>query len=222
MDDMEAKGTNPDADHVPADWFEGAVDGGLDAETFLARVRELAPAALAGLVDPDDTDAIPYGCVLTVDVPGVPASEWPAYSHMLQVLYAPGLLGGYWGCSHLWDDCDPDDPEALHVTDDLTPEQAAERAVYWLAEQLRRPLVRQEWNARWYGVGLSRWVLTDTGRVVAGRHRPPRRRPEPTASWSCARERKRGAVAAVQQGTPSLWLHLSIAPARTPRGPGPP
>ena len=179
MDDMEAKDTGRVSDHVPADWFQGAVDGGPDAETFLARVRDLAPDALGGLVPADDTLAYPYGCVLTVDVPGVPASEWPVYTNTLQVLYASGLLGGYWGCSHLWDDYDPEDPEALHVTEDLTPGQAAQRAVAWLAEQLRRPLVRQEWNARWYGLGRSRWVLTDTGRVVAGRHRPPRRRPEP-------------------------------------------
>ncbi len=176
---MDIRPTRPDAEYVDAEWFEGSVEGGPDADAFLARVRELGPTELGDLVEPDDTGAVPYGCVLTVEVPGVPGSEWPVYTHMLQVMYAPGLLGGYWGCSHLWDDYDADDPEALHVPEELTAEQAAVRAVRWLAEQLRRPLLRQEWDGRWYGVGSSRWVLTDTGRVVAGRTRPPRRRPDP-------------------------------------------
>ena len=67
---------------------------------------------------------------MTVDVPGVPRSERPVYRHQLQVLYAPGLLGGYWGCSHVWDDDDPADSESLHVTTDLTPEEAAESAAW--------------------------------------------------------------------------------------------
>lgn len=176
---MDIDGSGADPGVVDEDWFEGAVEGGPDAESFLLRMRELASVALAGLVPPDNTVAYPYGCLLTVDVPGVPASEWPVYTNTLQVLYAPGLLGGYWGCSHLWDDYDPADDESLHVTDDLPAELAAERAVAWLAEQLSRPLVRQEWDARWYGLGRSRWVLTDTGRVVAGSRRVPRRRPVP-------------------------------------------
>ena len=191
MQGMEAQPTGPHAG-VDVEWSVGSVESGPDAEAFLARVRELAPAALSGLVSADDTTAYPYGCVLTVGVPGVPASEWPVHTSTLQVLHTPGLLGGYWGCSHLWDDYDPHDPEALHVTDELAPEQAAERAVGWLAEQLRRPLVRQEWNARWYGLGLSRWVLTDSGRVVAGRHRPPRRRPHPDRVIVLAGDRRHG------------------------------
>ena len=161
-----------------ARWFEGRVEGGADADAFLDRVRELAPAVLAG-VSPDHTSAIPYGCVITVDVPGVPPSEWLAHAHLLQVLYAPGLLGGYWGCSHIWDDYDPDDPEALNLTEELAPEAAAERAVAWLASQLNRPLVRQEWKPRLLRRGFVRWVLTDTGHVVAGRRRIPKRRPMP-------------------------------------------
>jgi len=164
---------------VNGDWFVGSVKDRPDAEAFLARVRELAPAELGDLVEAVATGAVPYGCVLTVKVPGVPASEWPVYTHLLQVMYEPSMLGGYWGCSHLWDDYYPNDPEVLNVTDELTVGQAAARAVQWLQEQLRRPVVRQEWDGRWYGVGASRWVLTDTGRVVAGRRRPPRRRPEP-------------------------------------------
>src|SRR3954453_6874177 len=34
-----------------------------------------------------------------------------------------------WGCSHIWDDYDPNDPEALNLTENLTPQEAAERAV---------------------------------------------------------------------------------------------
>ena len=50
------------------------------------------------------------------------------------MLYAPGLLGGYWGCSLVWDDNDPADPESLHVTTDLIPEEAAESALAWFAD----------------------------------------------------------------------------------------
>ena len=96
------------------------------------------------------------------------------------MLFAPGFLGGYWGCSHLWDDFDPADPEALHVTGDLTPQKAAEAAVRWMAQQLHRPLVVQEWDNRLSGTKARRWVLTDTGRLVAGKRRVPRCRPVPS------------------------------------------
>ena len=101
------------------------------------------------------------------------------HAHLLQVAYAPGFVGGYWGCSHIWDDFDSNDPEALFVAAELTPEQGAERGVAWLAEQLRRPRVRQEWRPSLLSRGAVRWVLTDTGRVLGGRRRPPRRRPAP-------------------------------------------
>ncbi len=52
-------------------WFDGRVEGGPDADACLGRERQLAPAVLGGLVTADDTGAIPYGCVMTVDVPGV-------------------------------------------------------------------------------------------------------------------------------------------------------
>lgn len=66
----------------------------------------------------DDTGAIPYGCVMAVDVTGVPRSERPVYKNQLQVLDAPGLLGGYWGCSQVRDDYDPADaPRRDHEPD---------------------------------------------------------------------------------------------------------
>ena len=160
------------------EWFGGRVDGGEDADAFLAAARDAAPALLGGLVDPDDTGAIPYGCLLTIDVPGVPPSEWPVHTHMLQVMFEAGRVGGYWGCSHLWDGWDREAPESLHVEGDLTPQELAVTAARWLAEQLRRPLVRQEWDRR-VRPAKVRWLLQDTGRVVAGPRRAPRGRPTP-------------------------------------------
>jgi hypothetical protein len=151
-------------------WFEGRGQDVPGAEVFLGHLRTLAADALSSRVTPEDTAAYPYGgCLVTVEVPGVPASERPVATDQLQVLYRPGLLGGYWGCAHLWDDFDPQDPEALHVSAELSPDTAAERGLAWLAQQLQRPLVREEWDHRWPGTRAQRWVLTDTGRVVAGR-----------------------------------------------------
>lgn len=156
-------------------WFSGEVAGGDDADAFLAHARELAPEALGSLVEPGGTAAFPVGCLITIDVPGIPPSEWPVHAHQLQVMYDHEWLGGYWGCSHLWDDWDPKDSEALLVNEELVPLEAAARGIDWLVSQLRRPLVRQEWNRRWLRKGRTRWVLSDTGRVVAGHRRVPKR-----------------------------------------------
>lgn len=129
---------------VMDEWFGGRVEGGEHAQAFLDAARQAAPDLLGGLVDPDNTGAVPYGCLLMVDVPGVLPSEWPVNTHLLQVMFAPGWVGGYWGCSHLWDDWDADDPEALVIDGEHSPEELGRRAVSWSAEQLRRPLVRQE------------------------------------------------------------------------------
>lgn len=161
-------------------WFDGRTPGDAAERAFVDRVRELAPDAMGDRVSADDTGLFPYGCLVTVDVPGVPANEVPVYTHQLQVLFAPGLLGGYWGCSHLWDGFDPADLEALYVTGDVTPQEAAEAAVRWMAHQLHRPLVVQEWDNRLSGTKTRRWVLVDTGRLVAGKRRVPRRRPVPS------------------------------------------
>lgn len=155
-------------------WFPGDVHGGSEAHAFLERVRELAPDALGVRVQPHHTSALAYGCLITVEVPDVPKSEWPVHTHLLQVMWDRDHLGGYWGCSHLWDDYDESHPSALNVTERLTPEQAAGRAIAWLAEQLRRPLLIQEWDRRLRSRPLRRWVLGDTGECIAGRRRPPR------------------------------------------------
>ena len=159
-------------------WFAGRVEGGVDEDAFLDEMRRLAPCRLTGLIGPDATGAHPYGCVLVVEVPGVPPRENPVTTNQLQVLYSPGFVGGYWGCAHLWDDFDPADPDALHVAAGLTPQEAADTAVGWLAAQLTRPRVLEEWDRRWLGPA-QRWVLSDTGRALGGRGRPPRGRPDP-------------------------------------------
>ena len=137
---------------------------------YLARLDALLPAALAGRVEPDEVGSIAYGGVMIwLTVPGVPDSEWPVITNQLQVLYNAQSLGAYWGCSHLWDDYDEDNPEHLNVAaSDLEPESAAERAADWVAEQLHRPLVRQEWDRRGFFPAMQ-WVLADTGTVLGSR-----------------------------------------------------
>ncbi len=84
---MVVVASSDDADDMNDEqWFDGRIEGGPAADAFLGRARQLAPAALDGLVAADDTGAIAYGCLLTVDVPGVQTSEWPVSTHQLQVL----------------------------------------------------------------------------------------------------------------------------------------
>lgn len=137
---------------------------------YLARLDTLLPVALEGRVDPSEVGSLWYGGVLVwVSVPNVPDGEAPVISNTLQVLYNPEWLGAYWGCSHLWDDYDENDPEHLYVsTPGFAPEDAAELAAHWLAEQLRRPLVRREWDRRGHP-SAHEWVLTDTGTVIGSR-----------------------------------------------------
>ena len=137
---------------------------------YLSRLDSLLSAALAGRVDPSEVGSIQYGGVLMwLAVPGVPDGESPVISNQLQVLNNAQLLGAYWGCSHPWDDYDEQDLEHLSVpVSDVAPEDAAKRAAQWLTAQLRRPLVRQEWDRRG-GSAARRWVLTDTGRVLGSR-----------------------------------------------------
>jgi hypothetical protein len=127
------------------------------------------------------------GSVLTIDVPGVPAGERPVITNNLQVLWDGGLLGGNWGCGHLWDEFDERDEEALVVRGvSLTDEAAAEVAVDWLARQLRRPLDHEVWL---HGdeVVFQRWVLSDSSREVGRRGR--RRRAQRRATMTITRLR---------------------------------
>jgi hypothetical protein len=145
---------------------------------FTVRARELAATRLSGLVPAAASSAdgeIP-GSTLMIAVPGVPAGERPVITNLVQVLWDRGLLGGYWGCNHLWDGFDERDDEALLVRGvPLTDEVAAEIAVDWLASQLRRPLDHEVWQ-RADAVVFQRWVLSDTGRELGRRgHRGLRR-----------------------------------------------
>ena len=141
-----------------------------DEERYLLRLDALLPDALAGRVDLDEVGSIWYGGVLTwLTVPAVPSGEVPVINNHLQVLYNAQALGAYWGCSHLWDDYDDANPEHLaQPASNLTPEAAAERAAEWLSDQLRRHLVRQEWD-RLGNSPAVRWVLADNGTVLGSR-----------------------------------------------------
>ena len=150
---------------------------------YLTRLDAILPSALAGFVDPSEVGSLWYGGVLVwLSVPGVPDGEIPVINNTLQVLYNAGSLRAYWGCSHLWDDYDELDPEHLsHATGDLPPEAVADMAASWLARQLRRPLVRQEWD-RGPLSPVVRWTLIDSGteigrkgRLFRHRRRPPDR-----------------------------------------------
>ncbi len=141
-----------------------------DEDRYLVRLDSLLPEALGDSVDPSEVGSVDYGGVLIwLTLPDVPDGESPVINNHLQVLYNAQTLGAYWGCSHLWDDYDERDPEHLCVpTSGVAPEDAAERAAQWLREQLRRPLVRQEWDRRGRPAA-RRWVLADTGTVIGSR-----------------------------------------------------
>lgn len=107
--------------------------------------------------------------MLAVDLPDVPDGEMPVINNRIYVLWDGSLLGGYWGCSHVWDDFDERDDEALVMSDaTMTDAEAAERAVAWLAQQLSRPLDQEVWRAGRLVVG-RRWVLADTRSVLGAR-----------------------------------------------------
>ena len=138
---------------------------------FLEQARRVAPSLLDQLVRPVDTWGMgePIGPLLAVDVPDVPDGEVPVINNHIYVRWDGQLLGGYWGCSHVWDDFDERDEEALVVSDaSMTDSEAAARAVAWLAQQLSRPLDVEVWRAGRLLLG-RRWVLTDTGTVLGAR-----------------------------------------------------
>jgi hypothetical protein len=151
-----------------------------DEDPFLHRVRDLAPSILGDQVAPEATVAFTElgRTLLVVEVPQVPGGETPVITNQLQVRLDERTLCGYWGCSHLWDDFDEPDPEALIVRGvPMTVEIMAEQAVDWLSEQLSRPVEFQEWSRRGRVVA-ERWVLKDTGRELGSRgSRLARRRP---------------------------------------------
>ncbi|MGY1717638.1 hypothetical protein ACI8AG_01120 [Blastococcus sp. SYSU DS0552] len=138
---------------------------------FLEQARRVAPSQLDQLVRPVDTwgMAEPIGPLLAVDVPDVPDGEVPVINNHVYVRWGGQLLGGYWGCSHVWDDFDERDEEALVVSGaTMTDAEAATRAVTWLAQQLSRPLDLEVWRAGRFVLG-RRWVLADTRTALGAR-----------------------------------------------------
>lgn len=158
-----------------SDWFQGAVAAEPAAAAFLERVRMLAAVDLAAVVAAESTAALRDGRLITVDPRGIAPAGWPEHAYRLEVSYEPGRLAGRWARSARQHDWQRGDPEAWEVNAKLGPQDAANRAVGWLASQLRRPLVRQEWHRRGLRRARTRWVLTDTGQVVAEDRRVPKR-----------------------------------------------
>ncbi len=141
-----------------------------DEARYVVRLDLLLPDALGDRVAPSEVGSLQYGGVLIwLTVPDLPDGESPVINNHLQVLYNANSLGGYWGCSHLWDEYDERNPEHLCVPNSgVEPEDVAEGAANWLRAQLHRPLVRQEWDRRGRAAA-RRWVLTDTGTVIGSR-----------------------------------------------------
>jgi hypothetical protein len=162
-------------------WFPSAEwSRGEGTTPFLERVRALAPERLGHLIEAGDTWETDYaGCLLMVDLPGIPDGGLRGTNNHIQVAWEDGVLGGYWGDVHLWDGFDERDEEALVVRGPtLTDAEAAEAAVAWLARQLSRPLDHQVWKED--RVVGQRWVLVDTGREVGRRGSRLARRGSPT------------------------------------------
>jgi hypothetical protein len=77
-------------------------------------------------------------------------------------------IAGNWGTCAFFDEIDPEAPDSFAVdAAGLTPEQLADIAAEWLHSQLIRPIERHEW-LREGSVYDCRWVLADSGRIIAG------------------------------------------------------
>ncbi len=141
---------------------------------FLSRLRQHAASWHIDATKPEDTEATARmePLVLTVDVDQVPSLPGPRPSlNVVQIalyVYPTGLaLEGSWGSRYLLHDFDPADPDCLVVRGvPVEPEQLADWAAAWLDVQLNRPLIREEW-AKGNTVSYCRWMLEDTGKVLA-------------------------------------------------------
>jgi len=135
-------------------WFDG--DDPTDARelTFLESVRaaagtwgfdDLRPEGTATSIDVEDG-----GLVVEVRVPHLSSER-----RTLRVAYdvdaggRPSLVSG-WTSAHAFEDCCCGGPDAdvdLYVVGvDADPEQCGRWAAAWFARQLRRPVVRREWD----------------------------------------------------------------------------
>lgn len=112
------------------------------------------------------------------DLSDIPDGEMPVITNHIQILWNSDTLGGYWGCTHLWDDFDERKKETLVVRGvPMSDAEAAEQAMGWLHRQLSRPIDMEVWKSG-DRVVARRWVLSDTGYVIGKRGRWQwRRRP---------------------------------------------
>lgn len=148
-------------------WFNGdAPVEGLLAD-FLDQVR--ARVTTHRLVDlsPSATTTWTFlkGQLIEATVPGLTCPR-----HTLRVLYNPSdpqapLLEGELGDEHLFD-AGPDDLSQLMIRGlEASAEQCARWAVDWLEAQLRRPVVRREWDRP--PVALAPILPTVSGNIAA-------------------------------------------------------
>lgn len=187
---------------MPGDgWFNAEDPAPGPRREFVMAVRAIAQTwSLSNLsVAPSATGHYEYGAghIIEVDLPGVTCSR-----RFLRVIYTPAqadgrLLDSEWADRYIFDG--PEDPHRLLVHGvAASPAQSGEWAASWIESQLRRPVVRREWDRPEAGlarllpaaskkVAAIKWYLTDTNELLDGRQgliwwglvrRPPSREVE--------------------------------------------
>lgn len=129
-------------------WFSGEVPSTEPKAEFLDQVRTAAITRRLVDLSPSETSTWPYlnGQMIEAAVPGLTCPR-----HTLRVLYSPGdpwvpLLQAELGGDHLFDP-GPDDRSGLVISGlEASVEQCARWAIDWFEAQLRRPVVRREWD----------------------------------------------------------------------------
>ena len=151
------------------EWFEG--DASTDtARRFVGALREYARShhwyELG--ITPADTALYPTDDLTQAAVNLVDRTTGGSYGiGTLRIEYAGQVLKGNWSDAQLVHEIELTDPEVLWLEDIPSAELAAAHAGDWLDTQLRRPIVRRDWQ---FGgsKGRSLWVLADTDRHLVG------------------------------------------------------
>ncbi len=147
-------------------------------------LRALASERLGHLLEPGDTwETDDTGCLLMVDVPGVPDGGLlgtTTTSRTTSRSLGRTAPSAATGDVHRWDGFHERDEEALVVRGlMLTDDEAAEGAVSWLAWQLSWPVDHQVSKKVGDRVVAQRWVLADAGREIGRRGNRLARRGSP-------------------------------------------
>lgn len=150
------------------EWFSGAArtDG---EQEFLDQLRRDA-AGWNNDISPADTVTFAWELgplIVGLEIPKITA----AYRHLWVSYWSSGTgqraLEGAWGDDLIADDYSADREESLTVSGvEANPAQFASWCSHWLVNQLRRPVVREEWGP---AGGAAVWKLADTSFVLQTR-----------------------------------------------------